>query len=89
MNPTLTSHRARRGKLPIGSGLRAAPNACRKNGLNLKCAMKTGAFLRVKGSSQRIPNKNIMLLDGEPLFLRSLKKLPVRPSVGAVRVDTE
>jgi regulator of RNase E activity RraA/CMP-N-acetylneuraminic acid synthetase len=51
--------------------------------------MKTAAFLPVKGSSQRIPNKNTMLLDGEPLFLRSLKKLLACPSVDEVWLDTE
>jgi len=35
--------------------------------------MKVVAFLPAKGNSHRIPNKNTMLLDGEPLFLRSLK----------------
>ena len=28
--------------------------------------MKVAAFLPAKGSSNRIPNKNTMLLDGEP-----------------------
>jgi regulator of RNase E activity RraA/CMP-N-acetylneuraminic acid synthetase len=51
--------------------------------------MKTAAFLPAKGSSQRIPNKNTMLLDGEPLFLRSLKKLSACPSVDEVWLDTE
>lgn len=51
--------------------------------------MKTAAFLPAKGSSQRIPNKNTMLLDGEPLFLVSLKKLLACPSVDEVWLDTE
>ena len=51
--------------------------------------MKTAAFLPAKGSSQRIPNKNTMLLDGEPLFLRSLKKLLACPSVDEVWLDTQ
>ena len=51
--------------------------------------MKTAAFLPAKGSSQRVPNKNTMLLDGEPLFLRSLKKLTACPSVDEVWLDTE
>lgn len=51
--------------------------------------MKIAAFLPAKGSSQRIPNKNTMLLDGEPLFLRSLKKLLACPSVDEVWLDTE
>ncbi len=51
--------------------------------------MKIAAFLPAKGSSQRIPNKNTMLLDGEPLFLRSLKKLLACPSIDEVWLDTE
>ncbi|HXT11675.1 MAG TPA: cytidyltransferase [Candidatus Angelobacter sp.] len=51
--------------------------------------MKTAAFLPAKGSSQRIPNKNTMPLDGEPLFLRSLKKLLACPSINEVWLDTE
>jgi regulator of RNase E activity RraA/CMP-N-acetylneuraminic acid synthetase len=51
--------------------------------------VKTAAFLPAKGSSQRIPNKNTMLLDGEPLFLRSLRKLQSCPSVDEVWLDTE
>lgn len=51
--------------------------------------MKTAAFLPAKGSSQRVPNKNTMLLDGEPLFLRSLRKLTGCPSVDEVWLDTE
>ncbi len=35
--------------------------------------MKVAALLPVKGSNDRTPNKNTML-DGEPLFLRWLKK---------------
>jgi regulator of RNase E activity RraA/CMP-N-acetylneuraminic acid synthetase len=51
--------------------------------------VKIAAFLPVKGTSQRIPNKNTMLLDGEPLFLRSLKKLLACASVDEVWLDTE
>ncbi len=51
--------------------------------------MKVAAFLPAKGSSQRVPNKNTMLLDGEPLFLRSLKKLLACPSIDEVWLDTE
>ncbi len=51
--------------------------------------MRVAAFLPAKGSSQRIPNKNTMLLDGEPLFIRSLKKLLACPSVDEVYLDTE
>jgi CMP-N-acetylneuraminic acid synthetase/regulator of RNase E activity RraA len=51
--------------------------------------MKAAAFLPAKGSSNRIPNKNTMLLDGEPLFLRSLKKLMSIPIIDEVFLDTE
>jgi regulator of RNase E activity RraA/CMP-N-acetylneuraminic acid synthetase len=51
--------------------------------------MKVAAFLPAKGSSDRIPNKNTMLLDGEPLFLRSLKKLMNCSSIDEVFLDTE
>lgn len=51
--------------------------------------MKVAAFLPAKGSSARIPNKNTMLLDGEPMFLRSLKKLTACPSIDEVYLDTE
>ncbi len=51
--------------------------------------MKIAAFLPAKGSSNRIPNKNVMLLDGEPLFLRSLKKLLSIKLIDEVYLDTE
>lgn len=51
--------------------------------------MHVAAFLPAKGTSQRIPNKNTMLLDGEPLFMRSLKKLLACPSIDEVYLDTE
>lgn len=51
--------------------------------------MKVAAFLPAKGSSDRLPNKNTMLLDGEPLFLRGLRKLLACPSVDEVWLDTE
>jgi len=51
--------------------------------------MKIAAFLPAKGSSNRIPNKNTMLLDGEALFLRSLKKLSSISLIDEVFLDTE
>lgn len=51
--------------------------------------MKIAAFLPAKGSSNRIPNKNTMLLDGEALFLRSLKKLAAISLIDEVYLDTE
>lgn len=37
--------------------------------------MKIVAFLPVKGSSERIKNKNTTLMNGKPLFLHTLEKL--------------
>ncbi|HOV98514.1 MAG TPA: cytidyltransferase [Bacteroidota bacterium] len=51
--------------------------------------MKVTAFLPAKGTSNRIPNKNTMLLDGEPMFLRSLKKLIQSTLINEVFLDTE
>ncbi len=51
--------------------------------------MKVAAFLPAKGTSNRLPNKNTMLLDGEPLFLRSLKKLLQSKEIDEVFLDTE
>lgn len=51
--------------------------------------MKIAAFLPAKGTSERIKNKNISLLDGEPLFLRTLKKLVSINAIDEVYLDTE
>jgi CMP-N-acetylneuraminic acid synthetase len=51
--------------------------------------MKIAAFLPVKGSSDRIPNKNTALLDGKPLFLHTLEKLLRCPFINEVWLDTE
>lgn len=51
--------------------------------------MKVAAFLPVKGSSDRIENKNLRLLDGKPLFLHTLEKLMGCPSIDEVFLDTE
>lgn len=51
--------------------------------------MKTVAFLPAKGSSNRIENKNIKLLDGKPLFLHSLEKLLSCDFIDEVFLDTE
>ena len=37
--------------------------------------MKIVAFLPVKGSSERIKNKNTTLMNGKPLFLHTLENL--------------
>lgn len=51
--------------------------------------MKVVAFLPVKGSSSRIENKNIKLLDGKPLFLHTLEKLLKCDFIDEVYLDTE
>lgn len=51
--------------------------------------MKIVAFLPVKGSSERIENKNIKLLDGKPLFLHTLEKLVACDFIDEVYLDSE
>ena len=51
--------------------------------------MKVVAFLPVKGSSERIKNKNVSLLNGKPLFLHTLEKLMKCPFLDGVYLDTE
>jgi regulator of RNase E activity RraA/CMP-N-acetylneuraminic acid synthetase len=51
--------------------------------------MKVIAFLPAKGSSSRIPNKNLQLLDGKPLFLHTLEKLALCDFIDEVYLDTE
>lgn len=51
--------------------------------------MKVVAFLPAKGSSERIQNKNIQILDGKPLFLRQLEKLVKCIFIDEVYLDTE
>jgi regulator of RNase E activity RraA/CMP-N-acetylneuraminic acid synthetase len=51
--------------------------------------MKVAAFLPAKGSSDRIENKNLRLLDGKPLFLHTLEKLMACPFIDEVYLDTE
>ncbi len=51
--------------------------------------MKVAAFLPAKGTSSRVPNKTTMLLDGDPMFLRSLRKLIACAGVDEVWLDTE
>jgi regulator of RNase E activity RraA/CMP-N-acetylneuraminic acid synthetase len=51
--------------------------------------MKVAAFLPAKGSSDRIENKNLRLLDGRPLFLHTLEKLMACPFLDEVFLDTE
>ena len=51
--------------------------------------MKPAIFVPVKGSSERIPSKNLKLLDGKPLFLHTLEKLSFHHEFFDVFLDTE
>lgn len=51
--------------------------------------MKVVAFLPVKGSSERIENKNVKILDGKPLFLVQLEKLIKLDFIDEIYLDTE
>lgn len=51
--------------------------------------MKIAAFLPVKGTSSRVENKNVSLLDGKPLFLHTLEKLLECSFINDVYLDTE
>ncbi|MBM3074594.1 cytidylyltransferase domain-containing protein [Lelliottia sp. RWM.1] len=51
--------------------------------------MKIVAFLPAKGSSSRVENKNVKLLDGKPLFLHTLEKLLACDFIDEVYLDTE
>lgn len=51
--------------------------------------MKVVAFLPAKGSSERMQNKNTMILDGKPLFLRQLEKMVKYDFIDEVYLDTE
>lgn len=51
--------------------------------------MKIVAFLPAKGTSSRVENKNIKLLDGKPLFLYTLEKLVSCEFIDEVYLDSE
>ena len=51
--------------------------------------MRTVAFVPAKGESNRISNKNTVILDGEHLFKRKLRQLLACPEIDAVYLDTE
>lgn len=51
--------------------------------------MKIVAFLPAKGTSIRIENKNIKLLDGKPLFLHTLEKISNCEFIDEVYLDSE
>lgn len=50
---------------------------------------KVVAFLPAKGTSERVPNKNLRHFNGEPFFVFSLRKLLACPQVDEVLVDSE
>ncbi len=47
------------------------------------------AFVPAKSCSSRIENKNLRLLDGEPLFVRKLRQLLRCPAIDEVVLDTD
>lgn len=51
--------------------------------------MNISAVVPVKGTSERIPSKNLRLLDGKPLFLHTLEALLNVDCVNSVYLDTE
>jgi regulator of RNase E activity RraA/CMP-N-acetylneuraminic acid synthetase len=51
--------------------------------------MSVIAFLPAKGESSRVSNKNQRLLDGEPLFIRNLRKISGMSCIDKVVLDTE
>lgn len=51
--------------------------------------MKVAAFIPAKGTSDRIENKNVKLLDGKPLFLHTIDKLLACPFIDEVVLDSE
>lgn len=50
---------------------------------------KTAVFLPAKGTSSRIANKNVQLMDGKPLFLHTLEKLFLSDIFDEIWLDTE
>ena len=51
--------------------------------------MKIVAFVPAKGTSERVPDKNLRILDGEHLFKRKLRQLLDCPRITEVCLDTE
>ncbi len=51
--------------------------------------MKIVAFVPAKGTSERIPNKNLTILDGEYIFKRKLRQLLACPLIDEVYLDTD
>ena len=51
--------------------------------------MKTALFVPAKGTSERIPGKNLSVLDGEYLFKRKLLQVLACNEVHEVWLDSE
>lgn len=51
--------------------------------------MKVAIFLPAKGTSERLPSKNMKYLDGKPLFLHTLEKLVFSNIDADIYLDTE
>lgn len=51
--------------------------------------MKIVAFVPAKGTSERVPQKNLAILDGEHLFKRKLRQALDCPAISEVCLDTE
>ena len=51
--------------------------------------MKIAAFLPAKGNSERIPSKNLKLLNGKPLFLHTLEKICACDFIDEVYLDSD
>ena len=51
--------------------------------------MKIVAFVPAKGSSERLQNKNLAVLDGEYLFKRKLRQLLECSLIDEIYLDTE
>lgn len=51
--------------------------------------MRIVAVVPAKGESERLPNKNVAVLDGEYLFKRKLRQLLACPRITEVYLDTE
>lgn len=51
--------------------------------------MELIALVPMKGVSERVPNKNMRLFDGEPLFFKILKTLLQVPTVRTIAVNTD
>jgi regulator of RNase E activity RraA/CMP-N-acetylneuraminic acid synthetase len=50
---------------------------------------RVAAFVPAKGTSERIANKNLQVLDGDHLFRRKLRQLVACPLIDTVYLDTE